>query len=86
MLTEILMGLGAFVGAAIASFIFITRILPKKMDKLANNDFKHIKEELGKLSILPEKFARLDERMKNVEGDIRALFERLNQHIDGSVK
>ena len=86
MSTELLTGIGAFVGAAIAAFIFIYRILPKRMNGLINNDLRHIREELNKLSILPESFARLDERMKNVEGDVEALFKRFNQHIDGSVK
>lgn len=38
------------------------------------------------LAEMAELIARLDERMKNVEEDVKTLFKRLNQHINGSVK
>ena len=76
---EILIVIGTILGAAIASFITIWRMVPRKM----NNDLSHIRKDI---SHIKEEYARLDERTKGVEDDVRCLFDRINTHIDGHIK
>lgn len=57
-----------------------------EMNKLNENHFFHIEEQLDKLSELPERVARLETKADEAEKQRDTLFSRLNSHINGSSK
>lgn len=94
-MTDILTAVGAFLGGFVGALAYVLKfVIPRRIEnqveskvaELRTNELQHIKEKLESLSGLPEQVARLDERTKDAQKDIEALWKRLNGHINGTTK